>query len=63
MKPPASSNFAVSMENSSSTVSNTSGCPYSARRSIETGTEDFTMSGICACSGGSAMPGGTPWNM
>jgi hypothetical protein len=63
MKPPALSNFSASMENSCSTVSNTSGCRYSARRSIEIGTEDFTISGICACSGGSVTPGGTPWNM
>lgn len=62
MKLPARSNFGDSMENRSSTVSNTSGWPYSARLAIAIGSDDFTISGISACSAGSDMPGGTPWN-
>ncbi|HEY7739315.1 MAG TPA: hypothetical protein VIB01_01745 [Steroidobacteraceae bacterium] len=62
MKLPFVSNSGVRMPNRSSTVSNTSCCRYSARSTIETGTEDFTISGTCACSGGNFMPGGIPWN-
>ena len=39
----------------------TSDCyPLRRKASLEIGTDDLTISGICACSSGNAMPGGMP---